>query len=334
MNILILGGTIFVGRHLVECAVARGHKVTLFNRGQHNPDLFESTEFSTVEKLQGDRDGNLDGLRGRQWDAVIDTCGYVPRIVRMSAELLAQQVQQYVFISSISVYADFSKAGITEDSPVSEIDDPAVEEITGESYGPLKALCEAAAEEAMPGRVLNIRPGLIVGPDDQTDRFTYWPVRVARGGEVLAPGNPEQQVQVIDVRDLAAWTIDMVERQQMGVYNATGPAYELTMGALLNRCRQVSGSDTEFTWVSEEFLQEHEVGAFVEMPLWVPADTAGIEQVNCEKAIANGLAFRPLEETIADTLAWHQTRPEDYTMRAGIPPEREAELLEAHRRED
>jgi 2'-hydroxyisoflavone reductase len=327
MKLLILGGTIFVGRHLVEVAVARGHEVTIFNRGQHNADLFEKGAYAAVEKLRGDRDGDLDALRGRQWDAVIDTCGYVPRIVRLSAELLADQVEQYVFISSISAYADFSQAGIDESSPVGRIDDPTTEAVTGESYGLLKVLCEEAAEAAMPGRVLTIRPGLIVGPDDPTDRFTYWPVRVERGGEVLAPGNPQQQVQVIDVRDLAAWTIGMVEAQQNGIYNATGPATPLSISTLLNECQAVTGSAAHFTWVAEEFLQAEEVGAFVELPLWVPAAEAGIEQVNCQKAIGAGLTFRPLADTIRDTLTWHQQRPADYQLRAGLKAEREAELL-------
>lgn len=332
MDILILGGTIFVGRHLVDVALARGHTVTLFNRGQHNPDLFgdddSGDDDSVVEKLRGDRDGDLDALRGRRWDAVIDTCGYVPRIVRMSAELLAEQVNQYVFISSISAYADFSQPGIDEHSPVGRIDDPTTEEITGETYGPLKVLCEEAAEAAMPGRVLTIRPGLIVGPHDPTDRFTYWPVRVARGGEILAPGDPDQQVQVIDVRDLAAWTIHMVEGQQMGVFNATGPDYPLTIQRLLQECQQVTANEATLTWVSEEFLVTEAVGAFVELPLWVPAAQAGIEQVNCQKAINAGLTFRPVAQTIQDTLAWHHSRPAEYTLRAGLSPEREQELLE------
>ncbi len=327
MKLLILGGTIFVGRHLVEVAVAGGHEVTIFNRGQHNADLFESGPYATVEKLRGDRDGQLDALRGRHWDAVIDTCGYIPRAVRLSAELLADQVQQYVFISSISAYADFSQPGIDESSPVGRLADPTTEAVTGESYGPLKVLCEEAAEAAMAGRVLTIRPGLIVGPDDPTDRFTYWPVRVERGGAVLAPGSPQQQIQVIDVRDLAAWTIKMVEAGQNGIYNATGPATPLTISELLHQCQAITGSDAQLTWVSEEFLQAQEVGAFVELPLWVPAAEAGIEQVNCQKAIGAGLTFRPLADTIRDTLAWHHQRPVDHPLRAGLSPEREVELL-------
>lgn len=327
MNILILGGTVFVGRHLVEVAVAHGHQVTLFNRGQRNPELFQEDRYAAVEHLRGDRDGNLEALVGRKWDAVIDTCGYVPRIVQQSAQLLADQVQQYVFISTISVYADFNQAGIDESSPLGTLEDATTEEITGESYGPLKVLCEQAAERALPGRVLTIRPGLIVGPHDPTDRFTYWPVRVAAGGDILAPGDPEQQVQFIDVRDLAEWTMRMVEVGQCGVYNATGPQSVLTMQEFLETCRVTSKSDGNFIWVSEEFLQKEEVTPFVQMPLWVPKESAGIEQVNCRKAIEAGLTFRPLSTTIHDTLAWHNERPADITLRAGISPEVEADLL-------
>ncbi len=220
MRILILGGTVFVGRHLVEAALARGHEVTLFNRGQHGPDLYPG-----VEKLRGDRDGGLDALRGRRWDAAIDTCGYVPRIVRASATLLANAVDHYTFISSVSVYPEAHTRHLDEDSPVGALDDESVEDVTPETYGPLKALCEQAAEGAMSGRALTIRPGLIVGPHDPTDRFTYWPRRVAQGGEVLAPGRPERPVQIIDARDLAAWTLQLVASGARGVYNATGPDY-------------------------------------------------------------------------------------------------------------
>ncbi len=323
MRILIIGGTVFVGRHLVEVALARGHTVTLFNRGQHNPELFP-----TAERIKGDRNGGLDALAGRQWDAVIDTCGYIPRSVRESASLLANQVGHYTFISTISVYADYSQAGIDEAAPVGRLDDPTVEEVTGERYGPLKALCEAAAEAAMPGRVLTVRPGLIVGPHDPTDRFPYWPVRVARGGAVLAPGDPAQQVQLIDVRDLAEWTIGMVEMNATGIYNATGPAQPLTMQQLLAECNAVADHKADFTWVSEAFLIEQGVGAFIELPLWVPAAMAGLEQIDCQKAIKAGLAFRPLATTIADTLAWHSTRPADHQWRGGLTDVRETQLLQ------
>src|ERR1051325_6256679 len=237
MKILILGGTVFLGRHLVEAALARGHEVTLFNRG-NNPHLFPE-----VEKLRGDRDGGLDVLRGRRWDVVIDTSGFVPRIVRASAELLADTVELYVFISSLSVIADTRVPGADESAPVGTLDDPTIEDATGKAYGPLKALCEQAVEQVMPGRALNIRPGLIVGPHDPTGRFTYWPVRVARGGEVLAPGRPARQIQLVDVRDLAGWIIRLAEAGTSGLFNATGPDKVLTMEELLEECRRVAHSD-------------------------------------------------------------------------------------------
>src|SRR5215210_2686868 len=237
MDVLIIGGTGFLGRHLVEAALGDGHRPTLFNRGLSEPGLFPE-----VEKIEGDRDGDLSALRGRSWDAVIDTCGYVPRVVRASAGLLADAVDHYTYISSISVYSNAIALGADEEAPVRELPDRRVEEVTGETYGGLKALCERAAEEMMPGRVLNVRPGLISGPHDPTDRFTYWPRRIAAGGEVLAPDSPERRVQFIDVRDLAAWILKMSVEQRIGTYNATGPDYELTMGQLLEECESVGGS--------------------------------------------------------------------------------------------
>lgn len=326
---LILGGTVFVGRHLVDAALQRGHTVTLFNRGQHNADLFPS-----VEKLRGNRDGGLDALRGRRWDAVIDTCGYFPRIVRASAELLAQAVDHYTFISSVSVYAEVKQPSIDENAPVATLKDESFEQITEESYGALKALCEQAVEHAFPGRALLIRPGLIVGPHDPTDRFTYWPHRIARGGEVLAPGNANSLVQFVDVRDLVEWTLHMVEAKHTGVFNATGPAYALTMERLLDECRKVSRSDARLTWIEEKFLLDAGVGAWIEMPLWVPEkeDAFGFMQINCARAIGAGLVFRPVPDTIRDTLAWVATRSPTHEWRAGCKAEREVELLEAWRR--
>jgi 2'-hydroxyisoflavone reductase len=328
MNLLILG------RYLVEAALARGHQVTLFNRGQHSPELFPA-----VEKLRGDRDGGLDALRGRRWDAVVDTSGYVPRIVRASAELLANSVDHYTFISSISVYPHFRSMQLDESAPVGTLDDPTIEEVTGESYGPLKALCEQAVEQALPGRTLIVRPGLIVGPHDYSDRFTYWVRRVAQGGEVLAPAHPDWHTQIIDVRDLAAWTLRMVEQRQTGVYNATGPEYTLTIGILLDTCRAVSGSDARLTWVSEAFLAENQVTPWSELPLWIPQsdpDMLGFSDVSCAKAIAAGLVFRDLATTVGDTLAWDARRSDAAELparalqpRAGLAPEREAELLRA-----
>ncbi|HZT43735.1 MAG TPA: SDR family oxidoreductase [Chthonomonadaceae bacterium] len=324
MKILIIGGTVFLGRSLVEAALARGHAITLFNRGQHNPDLFPE-----VEKLRGDRGGDLEALEGRRWDAVIDTCGYVPRVVRNTAGLLANTVDHYTFISSISVFSDFSQLGMDENGPLGTLEDAGTEEVNGETYGPLKVLCEQAAEEAMPGRVLTIRPGLIVGPWDPTDRFTYWPHRVAQGGEVLAPGRPEQPVQFIDVRDLAEWNVRMIEDGKTGVYNATGPDTPLAMGRLLEACKAVSGKNARFTWVSQEFLLEKGVQPWMELPLWVPeeADTAGFSAINVRKAISDGLTFRPLEDTIHATLEWDAARPADRSWQAGLKPEREAALL-------
>lgn len=326
MKLLIIGGTRFLGRALVEAALAAGHELTLFNRGQSNPGLFPD-----VEELHGDRDGGLDVLAGRKWDAVIDTCGYVPRVVRASAEFLKDAVDHYVFVSTISVYADFATVGMDESAPLGTMEDETVEEITGETYGPLKVLCEKAVTEVMgEAHALHIRAGLIVGPHDLSDRFSYWPHRVAQGGDVLAPGAPEAPVQIIDVRDLAAWIIEAVAAGLSGAYNVTGPAYRLTMGQVLETCRAVSDSDANLVWVSDEFLQANEVGAYMEMPLWVPAseEYAGFDTVNCQKAIEAGLVFRPLADTVHDTLAWLQTRPSDHQWRAGLSREKEADLLQ------
>ncbi len=325
MRLLILGGTVFLGRAIVEAALARGHEITLFNRGQHNPELFPA-----VEKLRGDRGSDMSALHGRRWDAVIDTSGYVPRIVRASAELLRDAVKHYTFISSISVYRDFKSPDADERYQVGTLEDPSVEQITGQTYGPLKALCEQTVEQIYGERALTIRPGLIVGPHDPTDRFTYWPVRVARGGEVLAPGTPDMPVQIIDVRDLAEWNVRMVEQQQSGTYNATGPDYTLTMYKVLHESKAVSGSDARITWISEKFLLERGVTPWTELPLWVPSeDHAGFNTANVCKAVAAGLTFRPLADTIRDTLAWAATRPTDHTWRAGLKPEKEQELLAA-----
>lgn len=327
MQVLMLGGTVFLGRHIVQAALARGHEVTLFNRGQNNPELFPE-----LEKLRGNRDGDLTALRGRRWDAVIDPSGYVPRLVRASAELLADAVEHYTFISSISVYASFDQPGMDESAPVGTLEDPTVEEVTPH-YGPLKALCEQAAEAAMPGRVFSVRAGLIVGPDDPTDRFTYWPVRLARGGDVLAPNPPERPIQLIDVRDLAEWIVRMVEVRQTGIFNATGPDTTLTMGRLLDACHTITGSDARLVWVDEPFLLDQGVTPWTELPLWVPSTPAyaGFTTIDCRKALATGLTFRPITETIRATLAWDATRPVDTPRRNGLSPEREAELLAAWR---
>jgi 2'-hydroxyisoflavone reductase len=330
MRILIIGGTRFLGRHLVEAALERSHDVTLFNRGKSNPDLFPR-----LETILGDREKDVNRLNGRIWDAVIDVAGYLPRIVRLSAEVLKENVGRYVFISSVSVYADFKKVGIDESYPVGKLQDETVEEIDGETYGPLKALCEQAVQNIYGERALIIRPGLIVGPHDPTDRFTYWPVRLARGGEVLAPQKPEAAIQVIDVRDLSDFIIKLIQENASGVYNATGPDYELTIGKLLEVSKQVSGSDADFKWASVEFLNQNKVEPWSDMPTWVPDDEEGVgfARVDVSKAIEAGLRFRPLEETVRDTLAWAQTRPPDHPWRAGLTPERETQVLTALRGE-
>ncbi len=317
MKLLLIGGTGFLGSHLVEAALQNGHELTLFNRGQSN-----STRFPNVEQLHGNRDGGLSVLQGRHWDAVIDTCGYVPRVVSASAQAVADMTKHYTFISSISVYADFSKVGMDEHAPVATIADEHIEEVTNETYGALKALSEQAVEIAMPGRTLIIRPGLIVGPDDPTDRFTYWPYRVAQGGNMLTPGDPKQQTQFVDARDLATWTIHMVEERKTGVYNATGPDYGLTMGHFLDECKTVTGSDIRFTWVSDAFLTQHDI----DLPNYAPLEEyAGFHMINCSKAIHEGLTFRPVADTIRDTLAWKGNHAE---LKVGLKPEQERELLQ------
>jgi 2'-hydroxyisoflavone reductase len=324
MKILIIGGTRFLGRHLVDSALAGGHEVTLFNRGKTNPNLF-----SNVETMIGDREHDLDKLSGRVWDAVIDTSGYLPRIVRLSAQGLEGGVKRYVFISSISVYDNISKVGINESDPVGKIEDETVEEITGETYGPLKALCEKAVQEVFGDRALIIRPGLIVGQYDPTDRFTYWPMRVKRGGDMITPERPNVPVQIIDVRDLADFIIKLIEENVSGIYNATGPDYELFFGNMLNTCKLVSGSVPTFHWASAEFLKEHNVEPWSDMPVWVPdtEENAGFSRVDVSKAIGAGLTFRPLEDTIRDTIEWAEMRPADHEWRTGLTEEKEAELL-------
>lgn len=328
MKLLVLGGTVFLGRRLVEAALAAGHQVTLFNRGRSNPGLYAGRR--DVEELHGDRDGGLAPLAGRQWDAVIDTSGYVPRIVRQSARLLADAVARYIFVSSISVYEE-RRPDIDERARLATIHDESIEEVTGETYGPLKALCEREVEAALPGRAISVRAGLIVGPDDQSDRFTYWPRRLARGGEVLAPGRSERSVQVIDARDLAEWLLRLAAEGDSGAFNATGPAHPLTMREVLETCREVAGSAAQLTWIPDAWLLEAGAGPWLELPLWVPENErfAGFMEVDCRKAIAAGLRFRPLTETVRETLAWDAARPAEAREkpRAGLAPAREAELL-------
>lgn len=331
-RLLVLGGTGFLGPHVVEAALARSWEVTLFNRGKTRPELFPD-----VEKLVGDRDGKLDALRGRTWDAVVDTSGYVPRIVGDSAKLLADAVEHYVFISSISAYAGFEKVGIVETDPVATMPDPTVERVP-EFYGALKALCEQTAEATMPGRVTNVRPGYIVGPDDPTDRFTYWPVRIARGGDVVAPGTPSDPVQFIDVRDLSAWIVGAIAERHMGIYNLCGPREPMPMGELLRACTEVTGSDAKVTWIDTPFLESQKVELGGDTPIWTPStgEYAGFGRVSNAKAIATGLQFRDVQTIVKDTLAYFEGLPEARrkNLRAGWLPQREAEVLAAFRARD
>jgi 2'-hydroxyisoflavone reductase len=336
MKILIIGGTKFLGRHLIAAALARGHEVTLFNRGRHSTE-----NFANVEQIHGDRNLDLDKLNARRWDAVIDTCGYLPQSVKASAEALKDAANQYVFISSISAYDGFRNPDFDETARVAELNeeqqkrakeiDPKGEltgPVLGEMYGALKVLCEREAEKAMPGKVLQVRSGLIVGSFDPTDRFTYWVMRVAAGGEVLAPGTPQRFVQIIDGRDLSEWIIKMVGQNETGVYNVTGKPFELTMRAMLEEIKNVSGSDALFTWVSEEFMNREKVEGWSEMPLYLSESNEefkGFLSANVDKALRTGLEFRPLRETIRDTLNWRKTKSD--RMKAGIDSEREQELL-------
>jgi 2'-hydroxyisoflavone reductase len=326
VKLLVLGGTAFVGRNVVETGLAHGHEVSVFNRGQTNPNLFPD-----AEQLIGDREIDLSPLEGRSFDAVVDTCGYVPRVVRASAELLAPRVQRYVFVSSLSVYID--KPMLTEASPIQQANDPASEDVASE-YGALKALCEQAVESALPNRTIVLRPGLIVGRYDYTGRFSYWPHRIASGGEVLAPGKPQTRIWLVDARDLAEWAIRMIEQGATGTFNATGPPKPLSMGDLLDECRTISGSDATFTWVSDAFLQEHDVVPYTEVPLWLPQDD-GYPHVDSRRAIASGLTFRPIAETIRDVLdrsGGYDERIVHSTGRArphaGLDPKRERGLLD------
>lgn len=318
MHYLILGGTRFVGRHIAEAAISRGHKVTLFHRGQSAPDAVRA-----AEHVLADRDGGLDALGDRTFDRVVDVSGYVPRIVRASAEYLADRTEHYTYISTESVYADITDVGLDEDAPKARIEDPSTEEITAESYGPLKYLCEEAVHEVYGGRSLFVRPGYVVGPGDYTDRFTYWVRRVAGGGDVAAPGEPHRLIQVIDGRDLGDWVIWMADRRRFGPYNASGPEYMLTWGLLLHRIRYMTGSDAEFHWIDDETV----ISSGIDMPLFVPKDenSSGHLHVDSSRAIADGLLFRSLAETITDTYEWSS---EAGPVSVGPSREEEAKLLE------
>ena len=325
LDILILGGTGFIGPHMVREALRRGHSVTLFNRGRTNNTLFPD-----LETIKGDRDNGLDGLAGRKWDAVIDNSGYVPRHVQDSARLLAPNCNRYLYISTVAVYTDFTSA-IDEDSPLATLDDETVEEVTWETYGPLKALCEQrAAAEVGPEKYTVLRPTYICGPGDHTDRFSYWPIRTRKGGEMLWPGAPEDPIQIVDVRDLANFTIDCVDQDISGIYNMVNPPTSYTMGALLEDSRAISTADVQATWVSEEFLTANGVeGGSRELPIWWGKERA--MKVSADRALAAGMRHRPERETARDILTWWDTLPAERTAtpKAGLSAEQEAELLAA-----
>jgi len=333
LRILILGGTRFIGLHMTALALERGHTLTYFNRDKTKTDRYRE-----VERIKGDRNGQIDGLKDREWDVVIDNSGYVPRHARLSAELLAPKVRQYVFVSSISVYPDFSVPR-DESSPVGKLADETVEKVDGETYGPLKALCEQAVLAALPGRTTILRPGLIVGPDDNTDRFTYWPARAARGGEFVAPGAPDDPFQVIDARDLAAFTLNVVENNVTGTYNLVSNANDFKFGALTDACigaarKQAKPADPpRATFLPADFLEAQQVAPWSEMPVWLPAkgDEAAFAGTSNKAALARGLRITPLRKTVNDTLTWHLTRPaeEREKLKAGIAPEKEAAVLAA-----
>ena len=326
LRILVLGGTGFIGPHMVREALRRGHSVELFNRGRTNNELFPD-----LKLYKGDRDGGLGVLEGGEWDVVVDNSGYVPRHVEDSARLLAPVVSHYLYISTISVYGDFS-GPIDEDTAVGTLEDESVEEVTGETYGPLKALCERRVlGEIGQDRSTILRPTYICGPGDRTDRFTYWPVRTMRGGDMLWPGTPDDDIQIIDVRDLAMFTVDCLERRTIGTYNTVTPAGSFKMGDLLADCQAVTAAGMTPVWVATDFLNERQI----RLPIWEDPDgeMAALQTVDGSRAAEAGLTTRPTRETARDTVAWWNTLPEERraSLRAGLSPEQESELLAAWR---
>jgi 2'-hydroxyisoflavone reductase len=321
VKLLVLGGTQFLGRAVVEAALERGHTVTLFNRGETNPDLFPE-----VEKLRGDR--AVDAIPDGEWTAVIDTSGYVPAVVRRSAEALRNSVERYLFVSSVSVYAGFSE-GPSEDSERARLTEGQPDDqmlSSYENYGALKALCEDVVVDVYGERAVIVRPGLVVGPHDPTGRFTYWPHRIARGGEFLVPGPPGEQVQFVDARDLGAWMVDLCEGRESGVFNATHPG--LRWAELVESCLRVTGSDGQPVWIDGDWLAEQAVGQWMELPLWLyDPESVGMLDADVSRALAAGLRFRPLDDTVGGTLELAET-----TEDAGLHPRRERELIEAWRR--
>jgi 2'-hydroxyisoflavone reductase len=321
MRVLILGGTRFVGRHVAEAALDRGHELTLFNRGLTNPHAFPEAEHVRGDRHQGD----LAEVADREFEAIIDSSAYFPTEVEAAARLGAH-ASHYTLISSLSVYRDPVAPGTDENAPVWELEPPIPDKVTSaETYGGLKVMCERAAHRLFPDRALAVRAGVVVGPHDHTERFTYWPRRIAEGGRVLA-AEPDQPVQFIDARDLADWVLDAAERRLTGTFNATGPSRSLTMDDLLAACRAATGGDATPVWAGDRFLLDHGFEPFEDLPFWLPSSLAGFCAIDTSAAQAAGLRFRPLAETIRDTFAWDQSRPAEDREDA-LPRSRERELL-------
>lgn len=327
-TLLILGGTGFIGPHLTKEALRLGWKVTHFNRGRRAPE-----GVTGVETLMGDRNGQLDALRGRQWDVVIDDTGQIPKYVKMSADLLAPNVGYCLFISSISAYASFARPN-DEDSAVGKLSDRAIDKTTDETYGPMKALCEQYSMQAFRNRASVVRPGYIVGPLDGSDRFTYWPVRASRGGEMMAPGTARDPIQIIDVRDLAVWMMKLAKQRTTGYFNAVSPPRAFTMGDIIDASLQASRTPgTTVTWLPEDFLATQWKVEELDFPPWSPmtGETAGASLTSTARAQKAGLKVRPMQETVTDTLTWFHTLPPERQakLRAGIDPQKEADVLTA-----
>lgn len=339
LKILVLGGSRFLGKTFVEEALKRNHEVTIFNRGIQSPGIKD------IEVLYGNRFGNLKALQNRYWDAVLDTSGFIPYTVQNTTSLLRDQVKHYTFLSSISVYQDWIQENLDENYPVLEMTMEEANQLSMDADGPIyqyyghfKALCEQIAEKNMPGRVLNIRAGQLIGPNDYTDRVPYWVNRIAKGGKVLVPGNPNRRVQMIDNKDLANWILDMEEKHSSGTFNATGPNYPLTIKEFVDICIKVTGANADVVWAEEQFLLDQKVAPWTEMPLWVPEESPlspesvepwkGAFSINVDKAIQSGLSFRPLEDSITDIYEWEKTRrmTED-EWQAGMRTDKEKELL-------
>ena len=339
LNILILGGTGFIGPHMVHEALRRGHNVTLFNRGRTNSALFPD-----LELLVGDRDNGLDALKGREWDAVVDNSGYVPRHVADSANLLSTSVSHYLYVSSVAAYAamsgnltapDYADVDVTNteyDSPLVTMPDESIEEVSTETYGPLKVLCERAVNDAMgEERVTILRPTWVAGPGDRSDRFTYWPVRVARGGEMLVPGTPTDRLQIVDVRDMANFVVDSLEQRIVGIYNMVAPPLSYSMGDLMDDCQAVAATKVDATWVDLPFVQANDLQKNNALPIWAPesGNTRNDALVNGDRSFSKGMKTRPSRETTRDTLAWWRTLSEERrnNIKAGLDSDREKALL-------